>query len=370
MPEYPDRTILPGYNDEPLHLHYVKHMASGGDWPIWSPDSLNHLTDAYIHPPVYYSFTAPAFKLGEWIKTGWGLYAARLVSVIFGIVAGLFIYRIALLWFDDRSIAAGALAAGLLAPNAIMFTSIVTNDSLLYCFSALAIHSLVQCRLGKSGVWRDVLTGGYIAAAVWVKMSGLTLIPLAWFAASPAARAGDRWLRRVRVFLIAIMLIMPLLLRNVAFYGSFVPGQRTPLSEEYWPEKAVGAYGGAVSHPISAVKTCLRLAAVPLMDVWGSIFEKGFSMLWVLVGGGVFLAGVHLLIGRPPRDYIFVMAVALVVMGFIWHNIRLYQVEFRLMMPAFPAMAMLAAKGAAELKIPVWVQVIFWCLPILLMPFF
>ncbi|NQT33885.1 phospholipid carrier-dependent glycosyltransferase [bacterium] len=371
LPLYPEQGILPGYNDEPLHLQYVRHMASEGNWPIWesSTDSLNYMTDAYVHPPLYYSITARVYQLSEHITEGGGLYGARLLSIILGLIAGLFIYHTALLYFRDSNIALGAFAAAMLMPNTILFTGIVTNDALLYCMAALAIHSLVQCRSGGKNILREIITGGFIAAAVWTKMSGLTLIPLAWFAANHESRNRDKWLTRVRVFIIAIMLIMPLLLRNISVYGQFVPGQRTPLAEEYWPQQAVGVSGGGIQHPMKATMTWLRLTAVPLMDVWGSLQEKILSVLWIIVWGAVFLYGSYLLLKRETVDYFLLSIVLLVLIGFIWHNIRLYQVEFRLLMPAFPALAMITAKGADSLRIPVMIQVVIWCLPILLLPF-
>ncbi len=372
IPLYPDRNILPGYNDEPLHLQYVRHIAEGGGWPTWidSADSLNFLTDAYIHPPTYYILTAPVYKLFRNFGSSAGLYGARLTSLLFGLIAGIFIYRTAQMWFKDERIAIGALTAGLLAPNSVIFTSIVTNDALLYCLSALAIYSLSMCRLGKGGSIRQILTGAFIAAAVWAKMSGLTLIPLAWFAASPEASTGDRWMARLQVFLVAIMLIMPLLLRNLSNYGQFVPGQSAPLSEEYWPQQAVGVSGGAIHHPIPAVMTFLRLAAVPLMDVWGSILEKSVSLLWILLWGAVFLLGVYKSIRMKPRKNMLLAAIALVAVGFIWHNVKLYQVEFRLFTPAFPALAVVTAMGASQTRLSLILQGLLWIVPLILLPFF
>ena len=372
MPLYPARDVLPGYNDEPLHLHYVEHIAAGNSWPIWteSGDSLNYLTDAFIHPPTYYSISAPMYRLFEVVQDGWGLYGVRIMSMIFGLIAGLMIYHTALLAFNDSRIATGAMAAGLLAPNAVIFTSITTNDALLYCFSAMALHSLIYLRLGKGGITRELLTAGFIAAAVWTKMSGLTLIPLAWFAAQPWAEAPKRWRSRVRVLLLVIMLIMPLMARNIAHYGQIVPGQRTPLAEEYWPEQAVGGSGGGVTHPVDSVKLLLRYAAVPLMDVWGSLPEKGVSLLWTLFWLVIFSTGACLQIRRKPLDYLYVAAILLVVLGLIYHNLKLYQVEFRLLTPAFPAMAIITSIGADRLKIPPLIQGFIWCVPLILIPFF
>jgi len=372
LPLYPDKGILPGYNDEPLHLHYVEHIASGGEWPTWiaSPDSLNYLTDAYVHPPLYYSIGVPFFRLGEKINDGLGLYSVRLLSIILGLIAGLFIYRTTLLLFNDRYTAISALAIALLAPNAVFFTSIVTNDALLYCLSALTLHSLVICHRGGCNALRQVITGSFIAASIWSKMSGLTLLPLAWFAAAPSGAKEQRWRSKARVFIVAVMLIMPLVARNIINYGQPVPGQQKPLADQYWPEKAVGVAGGAVLHPVQAVKTCLRLAAVPLMDLWGSRLEKGTSAIWLAFWGIVLLTGLISILLKPPRDYLLPAALGCVILGFIWHNIHLYQVEFRLLMPAFPALAVISARGAGSLKLPIAIQIILLLMPTVLLTFF
>jgi hypothetical protein len=287
-----------------------------------------------------------------------------------GLIAGLFIYHTALLLFNDRYTAISALAIALLAPNAVFFTSIATNDALLYCMAALTLHSIVVCRSGSCNALRQVITGGFIAAAVWSKMSGLTLLPLAWFAATPSATKEQHWRSRARVFIVALMLIMPLIARNIINYGQPIPGQQTPLAERYWPEKAVGVSGGAIQHPLPAVKTCLRLAAVPLMELWGSQLEKWTSTIWLLFWGVVFSIGLILILIKPLRDYLLPVALGCVILGFIWHNIRLYQVEFRLLMPAFAALAIITARGAGMLKLPVALQVVLMIPPIILMPFF
>jgi len=367
-PLFPDRSILPGYNDEPLHLFYVQHLAAGGGIPVWgvSADTSEHLAGEFTQPPLYYATASSPYKLGEALHNGWGMYLARLVSVICGLVAALFTYRIATLWFRNDGgnvIALGAFAAMLLAPNAVVFSSIVTNDALLMALSALSLYSIIRCRSESTSVTRQFLTGLFIAAAVWTKLSGLLLIPLIWFAAPPEASPNFKWALRLRIGLVAVMGVMPLFAWNLAHYGHIIP--RTP---GYDPESVLGITGGAVHHPVMALKIWLRTAAQPLDAVWGSLPEKLVSLVWVVIWGGVTTFGAFTLL-KGKTGGLFLTSAALLLLAFIYRNIGLFQVEFRTLAPAFPALAVMAGVGAAGANLSVITQVILWVTPLVILPF-
>ena len=367
-PMYPVAGVVPGYNDEPLHLFYVQHLASGGGWPIWgvSADSSQHLAGEFTQPPLYYALAASPYKLGEALQTGWGLYLVRLLSVICGLLAALFTHRMATLLFREESgkiIAAGVLAAMLLAPNAVVFSSLVTNDALLMALSALALYSIVRCRESGVSVARQFLTGLFIAAAVWTKLSGLLLIPLVWFAAPSESSPNQKWALRVRIGLVALMGIMPLLAWNLAHYGHLMP--RTP---GYEPESVLGIAGGALYHPLMALKIYLRTAAQPLDAVWGSLPEKLTSLVWVIIWGGLTAFGALLLIKQRTAPLLLALA-GIVILGFVYRNISLFQVEFRTHAPAFPALAVMAGVGAARAGLNLPTQAILWLTPLIIMPF-
>ncbi len=368
VPLYPADDLLPGYNDEPLHLHYVDKVRTSGRWPVYRPTSepSDSLQAEFMQSPLYYFLAAPVSKFADAVHDGWGLYGARLVSVVCGLLAALFAARTAMVWSGDPKVTVGVLTAMLLAPNAVLFTSIVTNDALLLCTAALAIHSLALCRTESAGVSRQVLTGVFLASAVWAKLSGLTLFPLAWFAGRPGDPPQERWLARLRVLVVALLLVMPLYAWNLAHYGQVIPGGVKPLVERYAPQSATGFEGGALRHPAAAVKFWARSAAQPFFTRWGSLLEKATSLAWVVWWGGVTLFGALLLLGDRPRGTMFILAVVCVAIGFIWRGSFMFQVEFRLFAPAFPALAVLTSRAAATLRVSPTVQAVLWVAPVLI----
>lgn len=372
-PLYPSEKMLPGYNDEPLHLHYVEYVADGGGWAVYNPASSesDSLTAEFMQSPLYYFLSAPVFKVADAAHRGWGLYGARLVSLLCGLIAALFTFRTALIWSGNRKIAAGTLAAMLFAPNTVLFTSLVTNDALLICTAALAIHSLVLCRIEKGSLVRQMLTGVFLATTVWAKLSGLTLLPLALLAGSPTDPPRLRWAARIRVLLVALALASPLYVWNYKHYGQKIPGGSSPLVERYSPEQTTGTKGGALYHPLKAVKIWLRTAAQPFGDSrWGSITEKITSLFWILVWGGCFLTGIWKSIYDHPSGMMFILAVILVGVGFLWRSVFMFQVEFRLFAPAFPALAILTSRATVMLPFPPATQGLIWFLPMLILAFY
>ncbi len=371
IPLYPSVELTTGYNDEPLHLHYVKHMAEEDSWPVWYnlPDSLNYLTDAYIHPPLYYKLASYSYRIAEWMKNGWGLYGARLTSLIFGLIGCMFVYRTARLSFDQSIIALSAFTVTALAPPVVIFSSIVTNDAMLFCVSSMAVHSLMRCRTEEHNPLRQIMTGLFIGTATWVKMSGLTLIPLAFLAAKPDTPVKEAWYSRLRVLIISVLFVLPLFNWNLAHYGQFVPGQQKPLATAYWPGEASALDEGGIYHPISAIKYSLRSAVIPFNKLWGSNTEKTVTVIWILSGLILFIAGVTASRKKTPHAWLFIANLALVTCGILWHNIKLYQVEFRLFTPAFVSLAILMSTGANRLRLPLTIQGIIWLIPILILPF-
>ena len=362
-PLYPNEQILPGYNDEPLHLKYVSFVASERKLPVWtkSNDDARQVIDQYVQPPLYYTLSAPFFALGEFLNRGSGLYLVRFFSLIFGLVAGWFTYRLALLCSKDERLALGAAAAVLFSPNGVVFTSLVTNDALLLCLSAMVLYMIVRSRVGDTTIKHQVLIGLLAGCAVWTKMSGLLLLPLILLAVPDESTRRDRWFIRIRVFSAAVIVIIPLVVWNYIRYAQVIP-----LAAGYSPEEVLGVSGGAVNYPIMAAKIWIRTAAIPFDSVWGSLPEKLVSAIWTLWWGSLTLAGGYLLI--RSSDWIFPAVVMTVVAGFIIHNIDMFQVEFRLLTPAFPALAVLAARGASVVRVNPAIQAVLWAIPLIVLP--
>ncbi len=360
IPLYPEQTFLPGYNDEPMHLNYVRHLAEEKSWPIWDAEAskLTTLVDEFPQPPLYYLIATPAYQLGEWISAGGGLFGARLVSLFFGIVTSLIIYWICKQMLGDRRGARAGLAFATFSPNLVVFSSLVTNDSLLFCLSALAFGSIVFAYKGIGGAVRQVKTGLFLAIAVWAKMSALAMLPLVWFATGRVPREGEAWQARLRTGLTAVALILPLFVWNIAHYGQVVPTVSI-----YTPEES-GNIGTGFEHPVKAVAYLARTAAQPFDQVWGSIPEKGTTILWLSMCAGVFLFGLWHLRDMEVR-WLVLSGFALPVIALIYYNFRFFQIEARLLAPAVASVAIIIAAGMRRLSIPVGWQCVIWGSPLI-----
>ncbi len=363
IPLYPENDPLPGYNDEPLHLNYVNQVSGGDWWPVWeaSKDSLNYLTDSFVQPPLYYLLTSALYRTAGNLHKDFRLYGARFFSVLLGIMASLLVYLTVFIWSDDHNIAIASFIAMMLSPNSVIFTTLVTNDALAICLSAIVFYLVMGRRAGLKVNY--YILGVAFGAVVWTKMSGLALLPLIWYVASSDLNDREKWIARGKVAAVALIIIAPLLIWNIYHYGEPIPGQMSPLASEYWPEEASGIEGGAIFHPIIATKNFLRLMVVPFDALWGGK-EKAVSVIWILIYGSLFVYGLFLTLRKQPNGNWFIVGIGLVLAGFIFHNIKLFQVEFRLFAVAYPAMALVMGRSIAQLKLPIMVQMMLWGIPL------
>ncbi len=365
-PLYPETGIIPGYNDEPLHLHYVKHIAEHKSLPVYQPtgiDSVDHPRAEFVQCPLYYIIAAPVYSFFEMVKMGWGLYGVRFLSILFGIAGAFFAAQCASVWLHRKPVKNAVLLAMLLAPNAIVFSSLVTNDSLLISVSALFLLTLMMLRTGNAGVVMQIITGIALAAAVWTKLSGLVLMPLLWFAVDPKDRLKEMWLSRFRVAAAFAVSISPLVIWSLIHYNHIFPGLGTPMQDQYLPEQAVGVAGGAVHHPVMAVKIFMRTAAQPYLELWGTSVEKTTAVLWLTIWGFMFAYGTMRSFTDRWRNLPLFFAIVLMAIAFTLRGFINFQVEFRLFAPVFVSLAYFTAVTTERFKIPVYVQAALWILP-------
>jgi len=371
-PLYPEAGFLPGYNDEPLHLNYIQHLANGNGWPVYQPTgdiAIDHPRGEFVQPPLYYKSVVPAYKIGEFFRPGWGLYTVRLMSVLYGIIAGVFAYRMAYIWTNRRRIARFTLAAMMFAPNAVMFTSLVSNDALLICLSSMTLYSLPLCRQPRISGLRIVITGAFLAATMWVKLSAIVLVPLIVFCVPPKTTLKNWFVTSFKIFAIFALIVMPMIIWSVANYGHPYPGGGVPMQAQYLPEAAIGVSGGAIHHPLMATKIFLRTASMPIADLWGSALEKIISAIWLLIWGIFLIVGTTVSVFKKNLSYMFVAAVTLMTAAFIFRSVFLFQVEFRLYAPIFAILSILTALGYERLNLPLWLYAIIWSAPFAIIPF-
>ncbi|MFH0764896.1 MAG: hypothetical protein V2A61_00600 [Calditrichota bacterium] len=369
IPLYPSAGILPGYNDEPLHLHYIRTLSETASRPVYHPsaEAADSLTGEFMQPPLYYALAAPLWKLGESFHPGGGLFGARLVSLLCGLLAALLGYRAILLITNNYKLAVSAGSALLFAPNAVIFTSIVTNDALVMAFGALLFYSIARCQRESASSLRQVMSGLYLAAGVWSKLSALALFPLIWYVAPRNAPPKTQWSARLRAFLAATALILPLLAWNAIHYGHVLVNGGHPISTRYSPEAVMGEPGNAADHPLKAVKIMLRTAVQPLPEVWGSFIEKAASSVWLVWWIAVFIIGLIISIKSKSQDGLFLIAILGLTGAFIWRGFQTFQVEFRLFMPVFIALAAISARALTKMRIPLGMQVFLWVFPLVVL---
>ncbi|MBM3326173.1 MAG: phospholipid carrier-dependent glycosyltransferase [Calditrichaeota bacterium] len=360
------KSSLPQYNDEPLHFEYVKHIAEHRAIPVYNPTfgGAGNPTAEFVQPPLYYILAAQVFRWSRFLWQGSELYATRFLSILFGLLAGMAALRIARLSGLKENESLLTTACMLFFPNAVVFTSIVSNDALLIALSAMFVASLLSGRASGAGWRRVMMTGVMLGLAVLTKLSALLLLPLVWFVAPPGLRRGEAWLRRGVALCIAAVMILPLLAWNWSQYDRLVP-----LASGYSPAEVTQWTNGAIYHPWAALKYCLRSAVVPFDALWGSIPAKSITVVWLIVWLGFMLVGLYFWRREGLNNLVLILLV-LVLAGFLAHNVKLFQVEFRLLAPAFTGFAMLTALGASRLiRLKSPPMALFLAAPVLALPF-
>ncbi len=360
LPLFPDENPLPGYNDEPMHLNYVRYVAEKMRWPVWTDaeSHANPLIDEFPQPPLYYAIAAPAFKLGEWFTEGGGLYGARLISLLFGVATSLVAYWICGKVLEDTRGGLAGMAFVTFSPNLVIFSSLVSNDSMLFCLSAMAFASILLMRENSGSTTKQTQSGLLLGVAVWAKMSALALLPLTWFAIRRERPQNSTFLARWGSLTIAIITIIPLIIWNLTHYGEIVPTVSV-----YTPEECGFVGGGGIFHPITAVAYLARTAVQPFEQVWGSVPEKLITIFWCIMGMIVFVVGVTKLRNSQSK-WLVLWGVALPVLALVAYNFRFFQIEARLLAPAVASISIIVAAGLNRLKIPIGWQCVIWGAPL------
>ncbi|MBM3329906.1 MAG: hypothetical protein FJY67_10630 [Calditrichaeota bacterium] len=364
-PLYPAEGIVPGYNDEPLHLNYIRHITEAGTWPVYQPSlgGTGNRTAEFLQPPLYYLLSAPVWHWGEAIVSGKGLYAVRILSALLGLAAGIAAMRLASLTIGP-AIASSAAVFLLYFPAALYFTSLVTNDALLLLLVLMSLVAIAEAR--KISEMDDLprhlilsaKVGALLGLSCWAKLSGLLLIPLALASAPVGFSRKQAWAVRATALATAIALVIPLLTWNYTHYGHLVP-----LAGGYGPTDVTSFNRGALFHPWAAAKHLFHSAAVPNQALWGGFPEVSASAIFTLALL-VFLGRGLVTILRSGRDRWWLLALlTLTLVGFAVHSIRFFQVEFRLLIPAFGSLAILMMLGWGRLRPGDWLLALLLTLP-------
>jgi len=356
--------------DEPAHWRYANYLNQNHALPLDSPS----LPEA-ASPPLYYLLIAPLavdtnlppigyvgeeegrryflFPPRMYQNTSgdlgryWPFRAARLVSVLISIFT---------IWFCTLTgrEASGSLGTGLLVGGLVAFWPIftfrgmnVSNDSLLAMLSALALYLIV--RLIKRGfTWGiGIFAALAVAGAFLSKVAAIVLpVPLLLAIISEKVPWRAKLMRAGVLGAIMLVIVAPWLIRNQLLYGDLLGRtvivkvatelgllHRHSLGSAYFRQTfpplfimSFIGYFGWLSLPL------------PLSVYWVySIALVSAGACWI---GGVFQGRIDFRLSA-----ILFSAIVLNLMVIVYLNFTQAQPQGRLMLPAFPALALLFGLG-------------------------
>ena len=146
-----------------LRMLYVNHESVSGDeafsmsvsqLPL--PEMMRALVEDFVHPPLHY------FVLRGWFKLfGFGLFQARLLSVIFGTLAVVFLYLLAEYLFDRRTALLAALLMSV-SQLAVMYSQEVRPYAQFHFLALFSSYLFVRAmREGRPAFW-----WGFVGSAI------------------------------------------------------------------------------------------------------------------------------------------------------------------------------------------------------------
>lgn len=150
------------------------------------------------------------------------LYVVRLIQIIFGSLTVVFIYKLAWQLFDSRRIALISGLAAVFYGVFILYDGMVMKPFLSVFLAVMSLYWLTKLD-GKSPA-KFLLPGALVGLLILVRENAMLLIggiPLCFFIKEGLGKAA---VKRSAFFVIgAVLMILPVTLRNYAVGGEFVP---------------------------------------------------------------------------------------------------------------------------------------------------
>ena len=371
--------------DEPAHYNYIRFIAEARRLPVLQA---NDYDQAYLdtikarhfppdlpidpiryesyQPPLYYLLATPIY----WLSGG-ALVPLRLFSVVLGALLLLLTNAVAQIVFPNRDdLALGATAFVAFLPQHVAMMAGANNDALAEVLIAAALLLLVRY-VGTTETGQGTQNGQLVILGICIGLGLLTkgsayiLLPLAavaifwrWWRASPVL-VQPSWGRLARstaaVFAPALVLGLPLWMRNMALYGlGDLLGKR-------WHDTVV------VNQP----RTADWLAQMGLPALLRAFVQTTFRSFWgqfgwmgVLMDERIYLAlgilsaaiglGVIAALPRAGRgdtrlpvallSFSFLLTLSL----YVWYNLTLVQHQGRYLFPALVPISCAFAGGLSQ----------------------
>ncbi len=250
---------------EPAHFNFARYVANNLALPeltmgCYDQGYLSQLTAekfpphisikpiCYEHyqPPLYYLLLAPIFKF-----SGGNLLTLRLLSVVFGAISLVFIYKTIALFLPNTVFPLATTVFAAFIPMHLTMLSAVNNDALAEMLLALFVFLLLRWLLrdAKKGLPLPVIAGVVLGLILLTKVTIYTALPLSAFilflewtnrrianeqrsgGRKPVLRSprpkgvgseaeGTTLSNALRLYLPALAMALPLYIRNALLYGS------------------------------------------------------------------------------------------------------------------------------------------------------
>jgi 4-amino-4-deoxy-L-arabinose transferase-like glycosyltransferase len=338
----PDTPSLPEAASPPLYYLLIAPLAVEVKLPaIGYVGGEYNSRRIFLFPPRVYRNSSRDFRLY------WPFRAARLVSVLMSVFT---------IWFCALAgaEASGSPGTGLLVGGLVAFWPMftfrgmnVSNDALMTMLSALALYLIV--RLIKRGfAWGTGIFAALAVAGAFLTKISAVVLPVALLLAVISEKAPWRakLLRAAALGTIMLAIVAPWLIRNQLLYGDLLArnvilkvATEVGLIHKHSPGSTYFLFDFPVHFVMSFIGTFgwMTLFLPALAYVVYAIALVGAGACWI---GGVWQRRIDFRLSA-----ILSSAVVLNLMVVVYLNLTQPQAQGRLMLPAFPAMALLFGLG-------------------------
>lgn len=353
--------------DEPHHWQYARHLHDHHRLPLFTPSFAEGNS-----PPLYYAVIAPVATpsetpphlilrdpLGQLVipysprfyhnaegdfHRYWPLRKARLITVLLSVVTVGCAYMTGreLTGRPSTGLLTGALVAFL--PQFTFRGATISNDALVTTLSALTTYFMVRL-LRRGFTWRDgVLASVALAGAYLSKINAVCLVPCLGLTLLMGPGPWMARVRRLSVMGVALAIVAPWSVRNVALYGDPFAAQAmlTAVADLVEPKSLASPYFWTV---FPAWLSASFIGVFGWFNLWLPPWAYvGYSLLWL---GGLAGAGLVWIQREVDRRIILVLALTVVLaLAVVVHINRTFdQPQGRYLFPGLPAFAALMAVG-------------------------
>ncbi len=324
---------LSAYNDEQAHFNYIAYLLEYHRLPESGGSTRDNATGAAAtfenyQPPLYYLVCALPVAL--WQTAGWSrsYLAARVISLLAGLALLPLIFLITVAFGLDRSVAAGSVIVTSILGSFVRFSSLVSNDTLCWLFSGLAIYLWVKSERESPARPNRLLWCLAMIAGLLTKLSVLLLLPLPLL----YSLLKGNWKQALKWSVWAIVVLvttLPIWIRNAQIFGAIFP-----LSAGF------GKWGNESGAILSVLAYAARSFFFPWQEFWGSWPGSLFLLSVVLVCMYLTISsGEQLKKLREP--ILFCLLVFTGIGGFAWLNVHYFQAEGRYLFSTWPVWAIM-----------------------------